>query len=127
MVKRLIAGLIGALSAGNGAVMLAAGQEWYARTPGVADTGPFNPHFVADVGAAYLVGGLALLARALRPDLWPAAATGALFFAAHALIHVVGLIGGRSHHSAFEIAVVILPAAFALWAAFPAASEKRHA
>ena len=127
MVKRLIAALIGALSALNGAVMLASGKDWYARTPGVADTGPFNPHFVADVGAAYLVAGLALVARGLRPALWPAAVAGASFFAAHALIHVAGLIGGHSRHGAFEIALIIVPAALGLWAAFPAADGDRHA
>lgn len=126
-MKRLIAAVIGALSAGNGAVMLGAGEAWYGATPGVADTGPYNPHFVADVGAAYLVAGLALLARARRPDLWPAAVAGALFFAAHALIHIAGLAGGHSHHAAFETALVILPAALGLWAAFPATGEKRHA
>ena len=126
-MKRLIAGLIGAVSAGNGVLMLAAGRQWYAQTPGVAETGPFNPHFVADVGAAYLVAALSLLARALRPDLWPAAVSGALFFAAHALIHVAGILGGGSHHAAFETGLVIIPAALALYAAFPSSKEKRHA
>lgn len=126
-MKRLIAAAIGALSAGNGAVMLAAGEAWYGATPGVAETGPYNPHFVADVGTAYLVAGLALLARARRPELWPAAVAGALFFAAHALIHIAGLAGGHSNHAAFETALVILPAGLGLWAAFPAVGEKRHA
>lgn len=79
MLKRVLAGALGALSAANGAIMLSAGPHWYETTPGVADTGPFNPHFVADVGAAYAVAGSALLARAVRPQYWPAAVAGAAF------------------------------------------------
>lgn len=124
MVRKLIAAILGLASAGNGAFMLAAGRRWYETTPGVAGTGPFNPHFVADVGAAYLVGGLALLARAVRPEYWAAAMAGALFFAAHAAIHLVGIIAGDTHHAGFELALVVVPAALALWAALPAKGEK---
>lgn len=123
MIKRILSGLLGALSAANGAMMLAAGPRWYETTPGVADTGPFNPHFVADVGAAYLVAGLALAARGWRPQYWPAALAGAAFFCAHAAIHVVGIAGGHSHTAGFETALVIAPAALSLWAAFPAKGE----
>lgn len=124
MARRIVSGVVGAFSALNGVVMLAAGERWFASTPGVAATGPYNPHFVADVGAAYAVGGLALLLRAFRPEYWPAAVAGAAFFAAHALIHVAGIIGGHSGAPAIEAALVILPAALALWAAFPAAGER---
>lgn len=120
MVRRIIAAVIGVASAGNGAVMLAAGESWFQATPGVAETGPYNPHFTADVGAAYLVAGLSLIARAWRPRYWPAALAGAAFFAAHALIHLAGLLGGHSHHAAFETFVVIVPAALSLYAALPA-------
>ncbi len=123
MIKRILAGVLGALAAVNGAIMLAAGPHWFTSTPGVADTGPFNPHFVADVGAAYSVAGLALLARAWRPQYWPAAITGAAFFSAHAIIHVIGLVGGHSHHAAFEWAMVVVPAALSLWTAFPSKGE----
>ena len=52
----------------NGVVMLAAGRWWYGAVAGVPETGPFNPHFVKDIGAAYLVVGAAfawLAARAI--------------------------------------------------------------
>jgi len=123
MLKRALAGILGVMSAANGVLMLVAGQRWYETTPSVADTGPFNPHFVADVGAAYAIAGIALLARAWRPQYWPAAVAGAAFFCAHAAIHVVGLLGGHSHHAGFEWALVVLPAALSLWAAFPAKGE----
>lgn len=123
MVKRWIAGVLGSLSALNGAAMLVASRRWYETTPGVASTGPFNSHFVDDVGAAYVIAGFALLGRALRPQYWPAAVAGAAFFAAHALIHVGGIAMGRSHHAGFELALVIVPAALSLWAALPAKRE----
>lgn len=124
MVKRIAAASVGLVSAANGLVMLAAGARWFASTPGVAATGPYNPHFVADVGAAYLVAGLALAARSWRPAYWPAAVAGAAFFAGHALIHIAGMFGGHADHAAFEIALVIVPAALATWAAFPAKGER---
>lgn len=123
MVKRILAALTGATAAGNGALMLVNGPHWFQSVPGVTDTGPYNAHFVYDVGAAFLIAGLALIARAWRPRYWPAALAGASFLSAHALIHVAGLLGGHSHHAAFELASVIAPAAFALWASFPAKGE----
>lgn len=123
MVKRILSAVLGAVSAGNGLVMLVAGERWFAQTPGVAATGPYNPHFVADVGAAYFVGGLALLARAWRPRWWPAAIAAAAFFAAHALIHLAAILGGHAEHAAFELALVVAPAALAVWAAFPGKGE----
>lgn len=126
MIKRIAAALTGITSAGNGFYMLADGRHWFGAVTGVSDTGPFNPHFVADVGAAFLIAGLALIARAWRPQFWPAALAGAGFLCAHALIHVAGLIGGLSHHAGFELASVIAPALLALWASLPARGE-RHA
>lgn len=123
MVRRSLAALLGLLAAGNGAIMLAAGARWFAATPGVAATGPYNPHFVADVGAAYLVAGLALAARGWRARYWPAAVAGAAFFAGHALIHVAGILGGHSAAAGTDLALVVLPAALSLWAAFPAKGE----
>ncbi len=123
MIKRILSGLLGALAVANGAEMLAAGRQWFETTPSVAATGPFNPHFVADVGAAYAVAGLALLLRAWRPQYWPAAVAGAAFFSAHALIHIVGIVGGHSHHAGVEMGFVIAPALLSLWAAFRSKGE----
>ena len=38
----------------NGAMMLVAPGPWYEAVPGVTGTGPFNSHFIRDIGAAYL-------------------------------------------------------------------------
>ena len=43
----------------NGLSMLLFPETWFNTIPGVTATGPFNAHFVRDVGAAYLVCGLA--------------------------------------------------------------------
>ena len=55
---RIIAGVLALILAGNGVMMLLAPLPWYDAVPGVVATGPFNPHFVRDIGAAYLVAGL---------------------------------------------------------------------
>ena len=68
----------------NGLTMLAVPDAWYGLLPGVAQTGPFNSHFVCDIGAAYLVAGAALLWFAIDRDARPAAQTGAAFLALHA-------------------------------------------
>jgi hypothetical protein len=106
--------------------MLFASSTWWSSVPGVPDTGPFNPHFVQDVGVAFLVAGLALAARAWRPAFWPAAVAGAGFLAAHAVIHLVIIASGHDHHATANLAAVIVPAALALYCAFPNRGE-RHA
>lgn len=118
-LKRWLAAILGAAGALNGVFMLADGARWYDTVPGLAHTGPFNPHFVADIGAAYLVAGLALIARTWRPNLWPAAAAGAAFMVAHALIHVADLTLQRSGDPRVDIFLVILPAFIAAWASTP--------
>lgn len=126
MIRRAIAALLGGLSVLNGGLMLVDGAGWYGLVPGVGDTGPLNPHFVADIGAAFLIAGLSLLARAWQGRFWPAGVTGAGFLAAHGLIHLAGLIQGASQNPIFELFTVVLPAGLALWAALPE-KGKNHA
>jgi len=123
MLKRIAAGVLGAMNALNGLAMLADGHRWYIMTPGVTHTGPYNPHFVADIGAAFLAAGLGLAARAWRPQLWPAAASGVGFIAMHATIHLIEIATGHAHLPAFDFGLVILPAALGVWAAFPGKGE----
>ncbi|MBR1124168.1 hypothetical protein JQ628_21740 [Bradyrhizobium lablabi] len=125
-MQRLIAAIIAVPTLFNGLVMIFAGSRWYQTVPGVTDTGPFNPHFVQDIGIAFLAAGLALAARAWRPRYWPAAVAGAGFLAAHALLHIFIIIGGHDHHAAFSLFAVVLPSAIALYSAFPSQGE-RHA
>lgn len=118
-MKRLIATILAITNALNGAAMLANGPFWYASVPGAADTGPYNPHFVLDIGAAFLVAGIALGVGTWRPAYWPAAVTGAAFIALHGLIHLVSIAAGHNHHAAFDLLAVVIPSALALYCAFP--------
>jgi hypothetical protein len=114
-MQRWIAGVLAVFNISNGLAMLFASSTWWASVPGVPDTGPFNPHFVEDVGAAFLMAGLALGARAWRPALWPAALAGSGFLAAHAAIHLVMIGSGQHHHAGADLLAVIAPAALALY------------
>lgn len=122
-MKRWIAAILAVANVTNGLIMLAAGPLWYQSVPGAAETGPFNPHFVQDIGAAFLVSGLALAIRAWRPVYWPAAVAGAGFLAAHGLIHLLAIVSGHDHHTAFDLVAVVLPSALALYSAFPTRGE----
>jgi hypothetical protein len=108
--------------AANGAAMLAQPAAWYHAVPGVIYTGPLNPHFVRDIGAAYLAAAAGLAWRALRgPSAAPAAQCGALFLFLHAAIHVgetlAGLCGWRQLLA--DTPGVVLPALLAAALAGP--------
>jgi hypothetical protein len=125
-MRRSIAALLAVLTVLNGGIMLFAGPAWYASVPGASETGPYNPHFVQDVGAAFLVAGLALAARAGWPRYWPAAVAGAGFLVVHALLHLVLITAGHDDHAVFDLIAVVLASALALYSAFPDQGE-RHA
>ncbi len=126
-MRRWIAGILALFNLGNGLTMLSAGSTWWASVPGASDTGPFNPHLVQDVGIAFMAAGVALGARALQPAYWPAALAGAAFLAGHGALHLAMIAGGHDHHAIADLAAVILPAALAVFAAFPAHGERPHA
>src|SRR3954467_7047296 len=88
-MSRILAALFAVVLGGNGLVMLIAGLWWYGVVPGVTATGPYNPHFVRDIGAAYLVAGASLAWCAARPrEAWPALCASAALLPLHAAIHV---------------------------------------
>jgi len=88
-IETVLAGLLAMVMGANGLVMLFAGQWWYGVVPGVPSTGPFNPHFVKDIGAAYLVVGVSLGAFAWRPGgAFAALVAAAAFLTLHAAIHI---------------------------------------
>ena len=68
--------------------MLVAPEDWYVAVPGVTDTGPFNQHFVRDIGLIFLLLGGAFLLGAAQPHmrvvLWTAATA---WLCGHALFH----------------------------------------
>ncbi len=122
-MRRWISALLAVPTVVNGFLMLVAGPLWYASVPGASETGPYNPHFVQDIGAAFLVAGLALAVRAWRPRYWPAAVAGAGFLAAHALLHLMMMVTGHDHHAGSDLIAVVLPSALALFSAFPNRGE----
>lgn len=93
MLVRALLILLGLFHILNGAFMLVAPGLWYTMVPGVIDTGPFNQHFVYDVGMAFAASGgmLVLAARAGRSAAMLACA-GATWPALHALIHIEGWV-----------------------------------
>jgi hypothetical protein len=123
-MRRSIAAVLAVLTVLNGSIMLLAAAAWYESVPGVSETGPYNPHFVQDVGAAFLVAGLALAVRAWRPRYWPAAVAGAGFLVAHALLHLAMIASGHDHYAAFDLIAIVLPSGLALFSAFPDPGER---
>ncbi len=105
----------------NGLFMLLAPATWYGFVPGVSDTGPFNPHFVRDIGAAYAVAAGGLLALARYAAAWPAAVAGGSFLLLHAAVHVADALQGRiaPAHLFGDTLLVLFPALIALALAWP--------
>ena len=93
---RYLAALTGLVLAANGVFMLAEPLAWYGAVPGVPSTGPFNAHFIRDIGAIYLVCAIALAWFAKNPRRgWPALAAAAAWLTLHAAIHVRDASCGR--------------------------------
>ena len=86
-MERGILGAVALMFAAQGAVMLAAPHWWYGAVPGVALTGPFNGHFVFDIGLIFAVSALVILGGAWRSDAWLCLA-GLGWPLAHALYHL---------------------------------------
>lgn len=119
-MTRILAAALAAMLAANALAMLFASFWWYGAVPGVTATGAYNPHFVRDIGAAYLVtaGGLAWFAW--RPvQGWPALVAGAAFLMLHAGIHVFDASCSANPLADVmrDLPGVYLPALLAAWLA----------
>ena len=67
MNRRLPIALALALGLGaiaSGLFMLISPANWYFAVPGVTTTGPFNQHFLRDIGLIFLLVGIAMLTGA---------------------------------------------------------------
>ncbi|HEY5006860.1 MAG TPA: hypothetical protein VII42_02585, partial [Caulobacteraceae bacterium] len=132
-IEAILAGLLAVVMAANGVVMLFAGPWWYGVVPGVPSTGPFNPHFVKDIGAAYLVVGVSLAAFAVRPSrAFAALVAAAAFLTLHAAIHIGDALVSPTcgHDLVRDLPGVFLPALISLGliaSTFTSAKEPRHA
>ena len=94
MMLRIFYAIACLLSLLNGAWMLSSPLSWYTDFPAaIPHTGPFNPHFVRDIGVAYLVAALGFGWCALRPGRCRPVHIGlTVFFVGHALIHLVEIL-----------------------------------
>lgn len=122
-MRSIVAWILGIGLFANGLTMLTVPAVWYALVPGVSETGPFNPHFIRDIGAAYLMAGTVLPWFALDEAARPAAWAGAAFLASHGIVHLSDAAAGREHVHALLVDVpsVFLPAILAIWIAWPRA------
>ena len=81
----------------NALWMLVDPAGWYSGLPAaVPDTGPFNQHFVRDIGSAFFTMSVASFWAAWRPALRaPMLTIVTLFNGLHALVHVADTIADR--------------------------------
>jgi uncharacterized protein YjeT (DUF2065 family) len=116
MLKSLCIGLavvLGLVAVANGIFMLASPEGWYFAVPGVTTTGPFNQHFIRDIGIIFLFIGAGFLTGAFKPHLrlfaWSAPT---IWLSAHALFHFWEVAVGICSASAIgrDFPAVTLPA-----------------
>jgi hypothetical protein len=123
--------VVGVLAVFNGLFMLVAPEHWYFAVPGVTTTGPYNPHFIRDIGLIFIFVGAAFLLGTARPRyrviLWAAPT---LWLGAHALFHfwevAVGICGPSAIVRDFPAVTLpaILGAVLTIWAIYDGRSAK---
>ena len=120
-MRRLCGGLLGIVQVALGLLMIVAPRAFYDAVPGVPETGPYNPHFVRDIGCAFLVAGVGLAWGATDPRGRAAAAAGAAFLWLHAIVHIWDGLAGRerAEHLAHDLPMMLGFAAIATWTAWP--------
>jgi hypothetical protein len=122
MGLRILYFLFGLLSAINGLWMLTAPESWYTDLPaGVPDTGPYNGHFIRDLGLVFVLIGVGFFWAAMklhqsRPILFVIT----LFFVGHALLHLLDLLSARLPHTHWKMdtPAVFLPAVLLIFLNF---------
>lgn len=127
-----LAAVLGLAAIANGLFMLISPEGWYVAVPGVTTTGPFNQHFIRDIGLIFELIGAAFLIGATRPDLrlffWGAPT---VWLSGHALFHFWEVAVGICSASALQrdFPAVTLPAilgwCITLWAAGQARANRR--
>lgn len=112
----------------NAAWMLISPLSWYTDFPAaIPHTGQFNPHFVRDIGLAYLVAALGFgwCARNLGRSR-PVHLGLTVFFVGHALVHLFEILTGYLPHTHWLIdaPLVFLPALLLLVLAVPSVRRR---
>jgi hypothetical protein len=123
------AALLGCAAIANSLYMLISPHGWYWGIPGVPMSGPYNQHFIRDIGLVFLLVGLAFLigmaAPLSRVLLWSAATA---WLVVHASLHLWQVVVGISPPSTIgqDFAAVTLPALLGLLISFWAVRERPH-
>ena len=114
MFLRVLYSIFAILTLINGIWMLAAPESWYKDLPAaVPDTGPYNGHFIRDLGVVFVLIGAGFFWCAARlHQSKPVLLVITLFFVGHAILHVLDLLESRLPHSHWRIdaPAVFLPA-----------------
>ena len=111
-IARALIALTAIFCLANGVFMVAAPLAWYRALPTVPATGPANAHFIVDIGLTYLTSGILLLYGLRFPEgRWMALVAGAIWLAAHGIIHIVEVVTGISTLGRFwqDVPAVIGP------------------
>lgn len=107
----------------NGIWMLFFPLSWYTDFPAaIPHTGPFNAHFVRDLGVTYLVVALGFGWCALHLERSRPVHLGlTIFFVGHALIHLLEILTGRlpGTHWLIDTPMVFVPALLLIIFAVP--------
>jgi hypothetical protein len=121
--------LVGVTTLANALWMLAGPMHWYTDLPAaVPDTGPFNAHFVRDIGCAFLATGTALVWAFVSPRFrLPLVTIAAVFLAAHAGLHAYDTLRGALGHAHWwlDLPGVYLPGILLPWIALRLARDDR--
>lgn len=127
MLEKLCIGtavLMGIAATVNGLFMLYAPADWYSLVPGVTTTGPYNQHFIRDIGLIFVFVGSAFLVGAAKQQFRIAVwAAPTLWLASHALFHfwevAVGICAPSDLVRDFPAVTLpaIIGALLTLWAA----------
>lgn len=123
------AALLGCAAIANSLYMLISPHGWYLGIPGVPLDGPFNQHFIRDIGLVFGLTGLGFLAGLVAPLnralLWSGATA---WLVAHATLHLWQVAVGISDHSALtrDFPAVTLPALLGLLISFWAFRAQSH-
>jgi hypothetical protein len=128
MILKLFYAVACIFNLANGAWMLFFPFSWYTDLPAaVPHTGPYNAHFVRDLGVAFIVAGLGFGWCAIYPDRCRPVHLGlTAFFAGHALIHLADILTGRlpAAHWLIDAPGVFAPALLLIVLAVPSVRKR---
>lgn len=115
--------ILGLGNLANGIWMLLSPESWFHDLPaGVPDTGPLNPHFVRDLGAAFFTMAVVFLVSAPKAQQRRGVVLAVgLWYVLHSIIHLYDVAVGHldAHHLLLDFPLVYLPTLILIVLAFP--------